>query len=104
MKKNINLKKFASVNDTTLVKLDGYDADCSQQYVLQTNIRSLKKLLNADPYQPEVPRATFTAYQAYQFVLQLSPEQVDQIVTNSYSMWSTYQINQEQLVFKILNL
>lgn len=101
MKKTVSIIDTPQVNYDTLIKLRGHYLSDNVPYILQTDLRSLMVILNTNPNDLNHDRATFNKYSAFHFALQMSEEQVEKIVRQSYVLLPEDFKEGSDLVFKV---
>lgn len=103
MRKVVSIVDSPQVSYDSLIRLRGHYLEDNEPYILQTDLRSLVVILNTDPNDLDHYRATFNKYSAYHFALQMSEEQVERIVRQSYELLPEAFKEGSDLIFKIVS-
>ena len=103
IQKSFKLKDVAMLSDHDPINLTAYDSDNNQTYEVETDLKSLKTILNFNPNSKNHPRANFTDVQAFFFVRQMSDEQVDSLLASSYLKMSQSVKKQMHIKFETKN-
>lgn len=102
MQSYVDLKNLALISENDPMHLQAYDPDNLKSYEVLSDVKSLKLLLNLDPYNNGHSRASFTAYQTYLFIKQMTDEQVDAILTSSYFMLPARIKEENRIKFQVI--
>lgn len=97
MQKSIDLKSVALVTDDEPISLTAYDPDNCKGYYVKSDLKSLKAILNFNSHADH-PRANFTSIQTLFFIHQMTDEQVDSLLTETYFLMPSK--IKEQVTFK----
>lgn len=99
MQKSIDLKSIALVTDDEPISLTAYDPDNCKGYYVKSDLKSLKAILNFNSHADH-PRANFTSIQTLFFIHQMTDEQVDSLLTETYFLMPSK--IKEQVAFKTI--